>query len=313
MKKPPYLFISLLLCFLLFACAQKLQKTVEPAQETSLKHPIFPAALGVINDFENIFTKQEIQVLDSLIIDFERRTTIEIAIATLDKNQCSPKDFDDYTLTLANAWEIGKREKNNGILIAISQQFHQIRIQNGKGIENIMSDGETKKLIDQNFLPYFRNESYFDGTKNGLRALTTILQEKQEKYNAANVLIDTIIALIQQNNTVALRQLSSEKMYCYLCFDATLEDEPYIDKTTFYDKLFNTIFDDELVTRLRRNEKQIFITHDDEYLPNNNAIIVLYTTYRNNEFGDGHEGAQFAFWLKEENGTLKLTGMETIP
>lgn len=41
--------------------------------------------------------------------------------------------------------------------------------------------------------------------------------------------------------------------------------------------------------------------------------MVLYTTYRRNEFGDGHEGAQFVFQLKEEKGILKLNGIETVP
>ncbi|WP_162796303.1 hypothetical protein [Pedobacter namyangjuensis] len=41
--------------------------------------------------------------------------------------------------------------------------------------------------------------------------------------------------------------------------------------------------------------------------------IIFYTTQRNNEFGYGREGAQFGFWLKEENGKLKLSGLEMIP
>ena len=133
------------------------------------------------------------------------------------------------------------------------------------------------------------------------------LEEKLKKYAESEVFVEKIIGLIEQKNIEVLKQSTTEKIYCYLCFKETPKQEPLFDKQFFYSRHFKTIFNKELIQRLNRNEKKIFITGQDA------ATMVLYTTYRHNEFGDGQEGAQFGFWLKEENGVLKLNGIENVP
>lgn len=127
--------------------------------------------LGWTSDYEHIFTEDQIFELDSIIGNFEKETTIEIAIVTIDSSWTTKENFDSLTLTICRNWGVGKKNKNNGILIAISTGLRKIRIQNGYGIEKILSDAETKKIIDDIIVPEFKNGNYFEGTKNGLLAL----------------------------------------------------------------------------------------------------------------------------------------------
>jgi len=133
-----------------------------------------PKAIGYINDFENIFTDRQEKILDSLVRVFEKQTTIEIAIVTLDSSVTNKEEFDDYTLRLANYWGVGKKDKDNGILIGISSSLRKIRIQNGYGIENILTNEETKQIIDNYFIPNFKTGDFFEGTMQG----TVKLMEK---------------------------------------------------------------------------------------------------------------------------------------
>src|SRR5678809_100609 len=43
-----------------------------------------PQPIGYVNDYENIFDRAEENILDSVIADFEKRTTIQVAIVTFD-------------------------------------------------------------------------------------------------------------------------------------------------------------------------------------------------------------------------------------
>jgi uncharacterized protein len=128
-------------------------------------------ALGWTSDYEHIFTEEQIFELDSIISNFERETTNEIAIVTIDSSWTTKDNFDSLTLAIARNWGVGKKEKNNGILIGISTGLRKIRIHNGYGIEKILSDAETKKIIDDIIIPEFQTGNYFEGTKNGLLAL----------------------------------------------------------------------------------------------------------------------------------------------
>ena len=132
----------------------------------------FPARpLGWTSDFENIFTTDQINELDSTICNFEKETKNEIAIVTIDSSWTNKEEFDNLILTIANNWGVGKKGLNNGITIGISTGLRKIRICNGYGIEVKLTDAETKKIMDDIILPEFKKGNYFAGTKNGLLAL----------------------------------------------------------------------------------------------------------------------------------------------
>ncbi|MGL6125722.1 hypothetical protein [Chryseobacterium artocarpi] len=133
-----------------------------------------------------------------------------------------------------------------------------------------------------------------------------LLQAKAEAFT------QQIINLITEKNYKALEPLTTQKVYCNLCFEAEPEKKAFVNKNIFYSKHANAIFNKELLERLKRNETKFSPDGSDPGFGDRD-YIVLYTINRPNEFGDGHEGAQFVFWLKEKNGTFKLSGVETIP
>jgi uncharacterized protein len=106
------------------------------------------------------------------------KTSIQIAVVTNDTTLTTPEDFDDFTLRVAKDWGGGQKDKDNGILIGISAGLRKIRIQNGYGIEKILSNEETKLIVDSAFIPAFRQGSYFEGTKNGIGVLMDVLGVK---------------------------------------------------------------------------------------------------------------------------------------
>ncbi len=140
-----------------------------------------PKPVSWTNDYENLFSEIEQTKLDSIISKFEKETSIEISIVTIDTIKTAKEKFDDLTLHIAQTWQIGKAEKGNGILIGISKGYRRIRIQNGNGIEKIITDEETKKIIENYFVPEFKKGEYYYGTLNGLCEIIRLLKYKTEK------------------------------------------------------------------------------------------------------------------------------------
>lgn len=136
-----------------------------------------PKPIGYVSDFEDIYTNNEEQILDDLIRDFERRTTIQIAVISIDTSMTTADSFDAFTLQIAKAWGVGQKGKDNGVLIGISSAYRRIRIQNGYSIGQILTDDETRQIIDTAFIPDFRVANYFEGTYGGLFALMKALEK----------------------------------------------------------------------------------------------------------------------------------------
>ncbi len=132
-------------------------------------------------DYGYLFTTEQRKILDSIISEFEQASTIEICIFTLDSTMTTKEGFEDFILHIGNTFGVGKKEKNNGIVIGISQSLRKIRISNGYGIEKILSDSETKHIIDTGFIPFFKESDYYGGTLNGLKHLIAELDKKISK------------------------------------------------------------------------------------------------------------------------------------
>ena len=166
------------------SCQANRNKNADSTQILRSSRQIFrdsiPAPTGYVNDYENIFTGTEEERLDSLINDFQKRTTIQIAVVTIDTTMTTPDSLDALTLRIANTWGLGQKDKNNGVLIGISKGHRKMSIQNGYGIEAILSDQETKQIIDTAFIPGYREGKYFSGTFEGLKTLMAILENRYQ-------------------------------------------------------------------------------------------------------------------------------------
>lgn len=137
-----------------------------------------PKPIHWANDYEDLYSDVEQINLNKIISKFEQETTIEIAIVTIDTTKTTKDKFDDLSQHIAKTWGVGKKYKDNGVLIAISKGYRQIRIQNGNGIEKIITDDETKEIIDKYFIPDFKKGNYYDGTLIGLTELIKLLKSK---------------------------------------------------------------------------------------------------------------------------------------
>ena len=137
-----------------------------------------PKPTSWTNDYEGLFSDHEKQKLDSIISAFEKETTTQFCIVTLDTIYTSKEKFDDLALHISKVWSVGQKDKNNGVTICISKGHRRIRICNGYGIEKILSDKETKGILDKYIIPKFKEGEYFQGTLDGLVVLVDTLRQK---------------------------------------------------------------------------------------------------------------------------------------
>lgn len=134
-------------------------------QETS-----FPKPIGYVNDFENVLSLEEVTKLENLLINYEKQTSNELVIVTISKTE-NEIDFDTYALDLSKNWGVGKRGKDNGLVIVISNQLGRIRICTGTGTEKILTDEICNTILEENIIPNFKNGEIYKGIESGINAL----------------------------------------------------------------------------------------------------------------------------------------------
>ncbi|MCD4813698.1 TPM domain-containing protein [bacterium] len=116
--------------------------------------PDIPKPTGWVNDFGNVLSSQWEAQLTEISTGLEKATSAELVYLIMP----TIAPFDDFTYGMAvfKAWQIGKKDKDNGLLILLALKERRIRIVNGYGLEGILPDGKLGRYRDQYLVPQLK-------------------------------------------------------------------------------------------------------------------------------------------------------------
>jgi uncharacterized protein len=120
-----------------------------------------PSATGYVNDFAGVLDPSARVALEQRLAEYDRSTGNEIAIAIFPNLGGQP--IDDFTVRLEEAWKVGKRGKDNGVLLVVAIQERQVRIEVGYGLEGKITDADAGAIIRDIIAPAFRAGQYAQG------------------------------------------------------------------------------------------------------------------------------------------------------
>lgn len=134
---------------------------------------------GWVTDSAQILNSETKITLNQIISRFEKDNGTEIAIVTVPDTSPS-KTPKQYATSLFNYWGIGKQGIDNGVLFLVSKGDRRVEIETGRGIQSKLSNFSAKKIIQQNVLPYFRQDNFSTGTLSGTLELIRVLKEQPD-------------------------------------------------------------------------------------------------------------------------------------
>ncbi len=129
-----------------------------------------PAPEHYFNDYANVVSAGVAKQIDAELAQFEKETTGQIVVAIFPKMQ-SDASLADYSHRIFNAWGIGQKSKNNGLLLIIFVQDHKMQIETGLGFEKIVTDEICQKILDQEITPRFRKGDFDGGLTAAVNAM----------------------------------------------------------------------------------------------------------------------------------------------
>lgn len=131
--------------------------------------PQRPTPARLVNDFTNTLTPDQQDALERRLVAYDDSTSNQIAIVIVaTTNDYAPVD---YATKLGRAWGVGNKKTNNGVVILIAKNDHQIFIAPGYGLEGALPDITCNSIIENEIKPNFKADDYFHGLDLGTTAL----------------------------------------------------------------------------------------------------------------------------------------------
>jgi uncharacterized protein len=147
--------------------------------------PERPNPPRLVNDFAGILSEPQRRALEQKLVAFDDSTGTQIAVVTV--NDLAGYDRADFTFTLMNKWQVGREGKDNGVVIMIKPtggegQRHAF-IAPGYGLEGIIPDATARKIVDNEMIPYFRENNFYQGIDN---ATDIVMGLAAQEFSAAD-------------------------------------------------------------------------------------------------------------------------------
>ena len=135
--------------------------------------PVRPSPPRLVNDLAGMLSADEVVRLEAKLVAYDDSTSTQIAIVTVP----SIGDYDvaDYGQKLAQAWGVGQKGQNNGLLILVAQQEHKTHIATGYGTEERVTDYNSRLILENTLKPAFQQSRYYDGLDQTSTALMQLL------------------------------------------------------------------------------------------------------------------------------------------
>ncbi len=125
--------------------------------------------VGMVNDYAGILSPEEKTSLEDISRQMEQKTSAEVVIVLV--KSLEGRNLEEYAQEIFNTWGIGKKGKDNGVLILVSLTERKIRIEVGYGLEEVLTDGRCGSIIRNIMAPNFRKGDYFQGLVGAVKAI----------------------------------------------------------------------------------------------------------------------------------------------
>lgn len=126
-----------------------------PVRAMNIPNP--NSSFYVLDQANLISTSTELDIVD-ISESLYNETEAQIVIVTLDN--LSGYDLEQFSVQLFRDWGIGKKDKNNGVLIILALAEREVRIEVGYGLEGAIPDSVAGRILDEYMLPNLQEGNY---------------------------------------------------------------------------------------------------------------------------------------------------------
>jgi uncharacterized protein len=143
-----------------------------------------PALTGRVVDEAGMLDAGQRQRLASVLADYEAKTGSQIAVLLVKSTE--PEAIEQYSIRVTDAWKLGRKGVDDGVLLMVARDnppsLRRLRIEAGRGVQGVLTDAQSKRILQDVIAPYFRDNHYYEGLVAGVGAIATLLN--QEKFPA---------------------------------------------------------------------------------------------------------------------------------
>ncbi len=132
-----------------------------------------PPLTARVTDLTGTLTAGQQAELEQKLADFEARKGAQIAVLLVPTT--APEPIEQYSIRVVDAWKLGRKRIDDGALLIIAKNDHALRIENGYGLEGVLTDAASNRIIEDTMVPLLRQGQYFAAISAGVDQMMRLI------------------------------------------------------------------------------------------------------------------------------------------
>lgn len=159
-------------------CALLLALTLGAPAFAQLKE--VPKLTTRVTDQAQMLDAAQRQRLETVLADYEAKTGSQIAVLLVKSTE--PEAIEQYSIRVTDAWQLGRKGVDDGVLLVVARDnpssLRRLRIEAGRGVQGVLTDAQSKRILQDVIAPHFRQNHYYEGLVAGVGAIATLLNQE---------------------------------------------------------------------------------------------------------------------------------------
>lgn len=132
-----------------------------------------------INDYAHMISERAAGELERELAELEKTDSTQVVVLTIPGLE--GENVEDFSIKVAEAWKIGSKGVDNGVILLIVRDDRKVRIEVGRGLEGKLTDLVSGRIIRNSIIPRFKAGDFDGGVKAGVGA---IVEAARGEYRA---------------------------------------------------------------------------------------------------------------------------------
>ncbi|AOJ11500.1 TPM domain-containing protein [Burkholderia mayonis] len=133
-----------------------------------------PLLAARVTDETGTLTDAQRATLEQSLKDFETHKGSQIAVLIVPTAQ--PETIEQYSIRVVEQWKLGRANVDDGALLIVAKNDRALRIEVGYGLEGVLTDATSHRIIDEVIVPSFRRGDFYGGISAGVGSMMHVIE-----------------------------------------------------------------------------------------------------------------------------------------
>lgn len=133
-----------------------------------------PPLTARVTDLTSTLTPAQRATLERSLQDFEARKGSQVSVLIV--SSTAPEAIEQYSVRVVEQWKLGRKKVDDGALLIVAKDDRTMRIEVGYGLEGVLNDAVSKRIISEVITPKFKRGDFYGGISDGIGRMMLVIE-----------------------------------------------------------------------------------------------------------------------------------------